>query len=126
MSRFIKKRQKEEKNIIFNTNADKYVETVVLDCIAKYDFNREMYALTITKNKNNYRRAYNKANSNFANFTQRQYDYNKLEAQLLGWDDSDDDYEIATIEPAVVCTTANFTQRQYDCDKLEEQLLGWS
>ncbi len=32
--------------------------------------------------------------SNFANFTQRQYDYNKLEAQLLGWDSSDDDYEI--------------------------------
>ncbi len=32
--------------------------------------------------------------SNFANFTQRQYDYDKLEAQLLGWDDSDDDYEV--------------------------------
>ena len=32
--------------------------------------------------------------SNFANFTQRQYDYDKLEAQLLGWDTSDDDYEI--------------------------------
>ena len=64
--------------------------------------------------------------SNFANFTQRQYDYNKLEAQLLGWDDSDDDYEIATIEPAVACTTANFTQREYDYDKLEMQLLGWS
>lgn len=32
--------------------------------------------------------------SNFANFTQREYDYNKLEKQLLGWDDSaDDDYE---------------------------------
>ena len=64
--------------------------------------------------------------SSFANFTQRKYDYDKLEAQLLGWDTSDDDYEIATIEPAVACTTANFTQRKYDCDKLEEQLLGWS
>ena len=32
--------------------------------------------------------------SNFANFTQRQYDYDKLEAQLLGWDTSDDDYEM--------------------------------
>ena len=32
--------------------------------------------------------------SNFANFTQRQYDYNKLEAQLLGWDMSEDDCEI--------------------------------
>ena len=69
----------------------------------------------------------NTKQSNFANFTQRQYDYDKLEAQLLGWADSnDDDYEIGTIEPAVACTTANFTQRKYDCDKLEEQLLGWS
>ena len=32
--------------------------------------------------------------SNFANFTQRQYNYEKLEAQLLGWDTSDDAYEI--------------------------------
>ena len=79
---------------IVKKNADKYVETVVLDCIAKYDFNREMYALTITKNKNNYRRAYNKANSTFANFTQRKYDYDKLEAQLLGWAKDDEDYEI--------------------------------
>lgn len=79
---------------IVKKNADKYVETVVLDCIAKYDFNREMYALTITKNKNNYRRAYNKANSTFANFTQRKYDYDKLEAQLLGWAEDDEDYEI--------------------------------
>lgn len=75
---------------IVKKNADKYVETVVLDCIAKYDFNREMYALTITKNKNNYRRAYNKANSTFANFTQRKYDYDKLEKNLLGWGDFED------------------------------------
>ena len=32
--------------------------------------------------------------SNFANFTQRQYDYDKLEAQLLGWAEDDEDYEI--------------------------------
>lgn len=32
--------------------------------------------------------------STFANFTQRKYDYDKLEAQLLGWDSSEDDYEI--------------------------------
>lgn len=32
-------------------------------------------------------------NSNFANFTQRQYDYDKLELQLLGWADFDDDDE---------------------------------
>ena len=68
----------------------------------------------------------NTKQSNFANFTQRKYDYDKLEAQLLGWDTSDDDYEIATIEPAVACTTTNFTQREYDYDKLEKQLLGWS
>ena len=30
----------------------------------------------------------------FANFKQREYDYDKLEKQLLGWDSSDDDYEI--------------------------------
>ena len=29
--------------------------------------------------------------SNFANFTQREYDYNKLEKQLLGWDDGEDE-----------------------------------
>ncbi len=77
---------------IVRVNADKYVETVVLDCIAKYEFNREMYAYTIAKNKNNYRFVYNKTkkSSNFANFTQRQYDYDKLELQLLGWDTSDD------------------------------------
>ena len=76
------------KTHIVRANAKKYVETVVLDCIAKYEFNREMYALTITKNKNNYRAAYNKSrNTNSANFTQRVYDYDKLEKQLLGWED---------------------------------------
>ncbi|WP_058993673.1 hypothetical protein [Sarcina ventriculi] len=83
----------QDKLTIARVNADKYVETVVADKIAKYEFNREMYARTITKNKNNYRLAHNKANSTFANFTQRKYDYDKLEAQLLGWDCSDDDWE---------------------------------
>ena len=74
----------------------------------------------ISKNNNN-------KPSNFANFTQREYDYDKLEAQLLGWADSnDDDYEIGNIEPNVTPTTANFAQRKYDYDKLEKQLLGWS
>ena len=82
----------QDKLTIARINADKYVETVVLDCIAKYEFNREMYAYAIVKNKNNYRLAYNRVDSNF---TQRKYDYDKLEKQLLGWDDSnDDDYEI--------------------------------
>ncbi|SPZ51236.1 replication protein [Sarcina ventriculi] len=31
--------------------------------------------------------------SNFANFTQRKYDYDKLEKQLLGWADDEEDYE---------------------------------
>ena len=79
---------------IARINAESYVATVVADKIAKYEFNREMYARTITKNKNNYRLAHNKANSTFANFTQRKYDYDKLEAQLLGWDTFEDDYEI--------------------------------
>lgn len=34
-----------------------------------------------------------KKKSSFANFTQREYDYEKLERQLLGWDDSDDEDE---------------------------------
>ena len=75
----------QDKLTIARINADKYVETVVADKIAKYEFNREMYALAITKNKNNYRLAHNKANSTFSNFTQREYDYDKLEKQLLGW-----------------------------------------
>lgn len=84
-----------DKMHIVRKNAEKYVETVVADCIAKYEFNREMYALTIAKNKNNYRASYNKSNAPaVANFTQRKYDYNKLERQLLGWDDSEDDCEI--------------------------------
>ena len=87
----------QDKLTIARINADKYVETVVADKIAKYEFNREMYALAITKNKNNYRLAYNKANSTFANFTQRKYDYDKLEKQLLGWDNFEDNYEIDVI-----------------------------
>lgn len=37
--------------------------------------------------------AVNNKKSNFNNFTQREYDYEKLERQLLGWDDSDDEDE---------------------------------
>ena len=87
----------QDKLTIARINAESYVETVVADKIAKYEFNREMYALAITKNKNNYRLAYNKANSTFANFTQRKYDYDKLEKQLLGWDNFEDNYEIDVI-----------------------------
>ena len=87
----------QDKLTIARINAESYVETVVADKIAKYEFNREMYALAITKNKNNYRLAYNKANSTFANFTQREYDNDKLEMQLLGWDNFEDNYEIDAI-----------------------------
>ena len=38
----------------------------------------------------------NNKQSTFANFTQRQYDYDKLEKQLLGW--ADDDYENEDVE----------------------------
>lgn len=59
-----------------------------LEDIATKDVNR-------TIQNNNYRNNnsfYNKEKiSNFSNFTQREYDYNKLEKQLLGWDDGDDD-----------------------------------
>ena len=86
-------------------------------------------ALLIATKKAKYNSAYNlKKNKNMiatANFTQRQYDYDKLEAQLLGWDCSDDSYEIGTIAPTSMPTTANFTQRKYDYNKLEAQLLGW-
>ena len=33
----------------------------------------------------------NKVKSSFRNFTEREYDYDKLEKQLLGWDDEDED-----------------------------------
>ena len=87
-------------------------------------------ALLIATKKAKYNSTYNlKKNKSMvatANFTQRKYDYDKLEAQLLGWDDSDDDnYEIGIIEPSVLPVVANFTQRQYDYGKLEAQLLGW-
>lgn len=77
---------------IARINAESYVATVVADKIAKYEFDREMYAATIAKNKSNYRIANNKSKAkSSANFTQRKYDYNKLEMQLLGWDDEDDE-----------------------------------
>ena len=61
-----------------------------LEDIATKDVNKT------TQNQNNsYKNTnsfYNKEkSSNFSNFTQREYDYNKLEKQLLGWDDGDDD-----------------------------------
>lgn len=79
------------KRHIVRINAVRYLEVVISDCIAKYEFNREMYAHAIVKNKNNYRFTHNRVNPSF---TQRKYDYDKLEKQLLGWDTSDDAYEI--------------------------------
>ena len=120
----------ENRTNVVRKNVDKYLNAVIADAIAFYEVGREKMALLIATKKAKYNSAYNlKKNKSMvatANFTQRQYDYDKLEAQLLGWDDSEyDDYEIGTIESTVVPTTANFTQRQYDYDKLEKQLLGW-
>lgn len=115
---------------VVRKNVDKYLNAVIADAIAFYETGREKMALLIVTKKAKYNNAYNlKKNKSMvatANFTQRKYDYDKLEAQLLGWADSDDDnYEIGTIKPTITPTFVNFTQRQYDYDKLERQLLGW-
>ena len=120
----------ENRTNVVRKNVDRYLDTVVADCIAFYETGREKIALLIATKKAKYNSTYNlKKNKSMvatANFTQRKYDYDKLEAQLLGWDDSDDDnYEIGIIEPSVLPVVANFTQRQYDYGKLEAQLLGW-
>ena len=118
-----------KRNNINRTNMDKYLDVVVADAIAFYEVGREKMALLIATKKAKYNSTYNLKKNKYmvatANFTQRQYDYDKLEAQLLGWDISDDNYEIGTVEPTSTPITANFTQRQYDYDKLEAQLLGW-
>ena len=114
---------------VVRKNVDKYLNAVIADAIAFYETGREKIALLIATKKTKYNSAYNlKKNRNMiatANFTQRKYDYDKLEAQLLGLDTSDDNYEIGTIAPTSMPTTANFTQRKYDYNKLEAQLLGW-
>ena len=114
---------------VVRKNVDKYLNAVIADAIAFYETGREKIALLIATKRTKYNSAYNlKKNRNMiatANFTQRKYDYDKLEAQLLGWDTSDDNYEIGTIAPTSMPTTANFTQRKYDYNKLEAQLLGW-
>ena len=119
----------ENRTNVVRKNVDKYLNAVIADAIAFYETGREKMALLIATKKAKYNSAYNlKKNKSMvatANFTQRQYDYDKLEAQLLGWDTSDDNYEIGTIETTSTPITANFTQRKYDYDKLEKQLLGW-
>ena len=119
----------ENRTNIVRKNVDKYLNAVIADAIAFYETGRKKMALLIATKKAKYNSAYNlKKNKSMvatANFTQRQYDYDKLEAQLLGWADSDDNCAIGTIEPTATHITANFTQRQYDYDKLEAQLLGW-
>jgi len=87
--------------------SNKYGETKLCDCMEKLVeiiekgkpiTNIYNYLSVMLKNyknqesiscrKNNYNDS--KASS-FANFTQREYDYDKLEKQLLGWDDEDED-----------------------------------
>ena len=118
-----------KRNNINRKNMDKYLDVVVADAIAFYEIGREKMALFIATKKAKYNSAYNlKRNKSIvatANFTQRKYDYDKLEQQLLGWDNSDDDYEIDVMESIIAPVNTNFTQRKYDYDKLEKQLLGW-
>ena len=118
-----------KRNNINRKNMDKYLDVVVADAIAFYEVGREKMALLIATKKAKYNSAYNlKKNKSMiatANFTQRKYDYDKLEAQLLGWDNSEDDCEIGVIKSVQIPDTANFTQRKYDYNKLEMQLLGW-
>ena len=118
-----------KRNNINRTNMDKYLDVVVADAIAFYEVGREKMALLIATKKAKYSSAYNlkknKSNIAIANFTQRKYDYDKLEKQLLGWDNSEDDCEIGVIKSVQIPDTANFTQRKYDYNKLEMQLLGW-
>ena len=118
-----------KRNNINRTNMDKYLDVVVADAIAFYEVGREKMALLIATKKAKYNSAYNlKKNKSMiatANFTQRKYDYDKLETQLLGWDNSEDDCEIGVIKSVQIPDTANFTQRKYDYNKLEMQLLGW-
>ena len=119
----------ENRTNVVRKNVDKYLNAVIADAIAFYETGREKMALLIATKRAKYNSAYNlKKNKSMvatANFTQRKYDYDKLEAQLLGWNTSDDDYKVGTIEPNQISATANFTQRKYDYDKLEKQLLGW-
>ena len=118
-----------KRNNINRKNMDKYLDVVVADAIAFYEVGREKMALLIATKKAKYSSAYNlkknKSNIAIANFTQRKYDYDKLEKQLLGWDNSEDDCEIGVIKSVQIPATANFTQRKYDYNKLEMQLLGW-
>ena len=75
---------------VVRKNVDKYLNAVIADAIAFYETGREKIALLIATKKTKYNSAYNlKKNRNMiatANFTQRKYDYDKLERQLLGWD----------------------------------------
>ena len=117
-----------KRNNINRKGMDMYLDVVVADAIAFYEVGREKMALFIATKKAKYNSAYNlkknKSNIAKANFTQRKYDCDKLEAQLLGWDDSEDDCEIGHIKSTIVPANTNFTQRVYDYNKLENQLIG--
>ena len=74
-----------------NNNIEKVIEAINY---AKEHKPKNLMAYTKHILKNGFSNNVNNVmpNSNFANFTQRKYDYDKLELQLLGWADSDDDY----------------------------------
>lgn len=78
-----------------NNNIEKVIEAINY---AKEHKPKNLMAYTKHILKNGFSNNVNNVNnvipnSNFANFTQRKYDYDKLELQLLGWaDDEDYDY----------------------------------
>lgn len=81
----------ENRTNVVRKNMDKYLDVVVADCIAFYEVERKNMSLLIAKRKNKLSNSYNAKKNTGANFTQRKYDYDKLEKQLLGWDDENDD-----------------------------------
>ena len=72
----------------------------------------------------------NTKQSNFANFTQRQYDYDKLERQLLGWEtpveeteESMPDTEVVEVETEIADTESNTDLFSFLEDKIAEVAL---
>ena len=72
----------------------------------------------------------NTKQSNFANFTQRQYDYDKLERQLLGWEtpveeveESVPDTEVVEVETEIADTESNTDLFSFLEDKIAEVAL---
>ena len=80
-----------------NTIIKKYGENEVNEAMKIMEENSKLKPISAPKKyitailENRKMELNKKTVSNFANFTQRQYDYEKLEKQLLGWDDEEDE-----------------------------------